>query len=193
MRLLDRTGEIAERWTFVEGDDPVPNDLAPGGPVSDGAVILPYARLGEALLLAAERPGKTGLHLENDVDPRPLAEHFGVLSLISVAFPSFADGRGFSIGRRLRDLGYEGRLRATGPVIADQFAYLLECGFDEVWLPAAVANRQPVESWLAQLSKVNLSYQRGQGATGQGERRRSILDRRRQAGDAQTGGAQASP
>ncbi|MEM6946444.1 MAG: DUF934 domain-containing protein, partial [Pseudomonadota bacterium] len=114
MRLLDRTGEIAERWTFVKGDDPVPNDLAPGGPAPNGAVILPHARLGEALLLAAERPGKTGLHLENDVDPRPLAEHFGALALISVAFPSFADGRGFSIGRRLRDLGYEGRLRATG-------------------------------------------------------------------------------
>ena len=31
------------------------------------------------------------------------------------------DGRGFSIGARLRAMGYVGRLRAAGPLIADQF------------------------------------------------------------------------
>ena len=75
--------------------------------------------------------------------------HFDRLSLISVDFPSFTDGRGFSIGHCLRALGYQGRLRATGPVISDQFDFLLACGFDEVSLPDTVAGRQPPEHWAA--------------------------------------------
>ncbi|MEO0957057.1 MAG: DUF934 domain-containing protein [Pseudomonadota bacterium] len=166
MRLLDRTGEISDAWAFVEGEEPAP----------DGPCILPFDRLEEALTLARARPGGIGLHLPNDADPRSLRPHLAALSMISVEFPSFADGRGFSIAKSLRLIGYEGRLRARGPVIADQFGYLLECGFDEVWLPTSVAHRQPVESWLAQLDKVSLTYQRGGG--GDGPTRASILEQR---------------
>jgi len=176
MRLLDRTGEITDAWAFVEGEEPAP----------DAPCMLPYDRLEEALALAAARPGEVGLHLPNDTDPRGLKPHFGALAMISVEFPSFADGRGFSIAKCLRLIGYEGRLRARGPVIADQFTYLLECGFDEVWLPTHVAQRQPVESWLAQLEKVSLSYQRGtperaHGGAGDAPARASILEQRRAA------------
>ncbi|MEM7499766.1 MAG: DUF934 domain-containing protein [Pseudomonadota bacterium] len=170
MRLLDRTGEIADAWALVEGEEPAP----------DTPAILPLARLDEALRLAAERPGEIGIHLPNDADPHVLTPHFAALAIVSVDFPSFADGRGFSIAKCLRLLGYGGRLRARGPVIADQFAYLLECGFDEVWLPTSVAQRQPVESWLAQLGKVSLAYQRG--GTAAGPARASILEQRRTAG-----------
>ena len=69
------------------------------------------------------------------------------LALIRVAFPATADGRGFSIARRLRALGYTGRLRAAGPLIADQFRMAQRVGFDEVELPDAVAERQPEAHW----------------------------------------------
>jgi len=156
--LLDRTGEIADRWT------PAESDLLPEGPV-----IVPFERL------AGTDHAPLGVHLPNDADPRALADDFARLGLISVDFPSFADGRGFSIGTCLRELGYRGRLRATGPVIADQFAYLLECGFDEVSLPDAVAARQPVAQWLARLDHGTLAYQRGRSL------RASIPDQRRRA------------
>ncbi|MEO0822050.1 MAG: DUF934 domain-containing protein [Pseudomonadota bacterium] len=160
MLLLDHTGEIANRWTEVAEEAALP----------DGPVILPLSRIAEA-----EGRPETGVHLPNTADPRPLPPHFPHLALISVAFPSFADGRGFSIARCLREIGYTGRLRASGPVIADQFGYLLECGFDEVWLPESVAKRQPAADWLDRLGAVSLSYQRGR------EGRASILDRRRAA------------
>jgi uncharacterized protein (DUF934 family) len=161
--LVDRTGAVADDWTMVGEDDPLP----------DGPAILPRSRLSEA----AGRNRPTGVHLPNDADPRDLAGRFDDLALISVAFPSFADGRGFSIGRVLRELGYRGRLRASGPVIADQFAYLLECGFDEAKVTDGVARRQPAERWVGQLSKVTLAYQRG--AVAGSPARASILERRR--------------
>lgn len=154
--LIDRTGEIAERWRLVES-----------GPLPEGPVIVPLDRL------AGTDHAPLGVHVPNDTDPRALVPEFGRLDLISVAFPSFADGRGFSIGACLRELGFTGRLRATGPVIADQFAYLLECGFDEVALPDALALRQPVAHWLARLDRAHLGYQRGRGL------RASIPDQRR--------------
>jgi uncharacterized protein (DUF934 family) len=68
--------------------------------------------------------------------------------MIRVEFPSMGDGRGFSIARRLRELGFAGRLRAAGPLIADQFAAARRVGFDEVEVPESLAARQPEASWL---------------------------------------------
>ena len=69
--------------------------------------------------------------------PTMLRDHLANLPMIRVDFPSFADGRGFTIARRLRDMGYKGRLRARGHVIADQYAMARRSGFDEVEIDAA--------------------------------------------------------
>ena len=69
--------------------------------------------------------------------------------LIKVAFPSSADGRGFTLARQLRALGYKGRLRAQGHVLADQYAMARRSGFDEVEIDEKLAARQPQEQWLA--------------------------------------------
>ena len=156
--LLDGTGEIRDDWVHVADDAPIP---------VTGPVLVPLARLTEAL---AARTA-AGVLIPNDTDPSELAPVLPRLGLIAVEFPGFADGRGFSIAQRLRDLDYQGRLRAHGPVIADQFAYLLACGFDEVAVPAEIAARQPAEQWIAQLGKISLGYQRGRPTP-------SITDRR---------------
>jgi len=54
----------------------------------------------------------------NDRDPADLEPWLERVALIRVAFPAMSDGRGFSIARRLRDMGYAGRLRAAGPLVA---------------------------------------------------------------------------
>jgi hypothetical protein len=51
----------------------------------------------------------------NDRDPADLVPWLDRLAMIRVAFPAMGDGRGFSIARRLRALGFRGRLRAAGP------------------------------------------------------------------------------
>lgn len=83
-----------------------------------------------------------------DTLPEKLVDHLHH-SLIAIDFPSTVDGRGFSLARRLRALGYEGRLRATGKLIADQYAMARRVGFDEVEIGPELAARQPQEQWLA--------------------------------------------
>ena len=163
-QLIDRNGKAEDVWTQLAADQPLP---------ASGAVILPLDRLDEAAGTGLE----LGVHLANDTDPDLVVPHFGRLALISVAFPSFADGRGFSIGHCLRERGFTGRLRAAGPLISDQFDYLLACGFEEVLLPDDLAERQPQEHWIATPGRISLGYQRGM--TGRG----SILDQRRAAGN----------
>lgn len=69
--------------------------------------------------------------------------------LIRIAFPSFSDGRGFTLAAMLRRAGYQGRLRAQGHVIADQYAMARRSGFDEVEIGDDLAARQPEDQWLA--------------------------------------------
>jgi uncharacterized protein (DUF934 family) len=85
--------------------------------------------------------------LSNTDDPEVLRPHLADLGLIRVAFPAFNDGRAFTIARRLRMMGYTGRLRAQGHVIADQYAMARRVGFDEVEISDDLATRQPAEQW----------------------------------------------
>lgn len=89
----------------------------------------------------------TAIDLPADANPDALALE-GV-QIIRIPFASFADGRGFTLARRLRLRGYTGRLRAAGHVIADQYAMARRAGFDEVEISASLAARQPEEQWLA--------------------------------------------
>lgn len=86
------------------------------------------------------------LDVSSDTDPNsiPLC---GSLKMVRVNFPSSADGRGFTIARALRLRGYDGRLRAQGHVLADQYAMARRAGFDEVEIDADLAERQPEDQW----------------------------------------------
>ncbi|MDK3020330.1 DUF934 domain-containing protein [Pseudodonghicola flavimaris] len=96
-----------------------------------------------------------------------LADRLGALDLIRVSFPSFADGRGFTLARDLRRLGYAGRLRACGHLISDQYAMARRSGFDEVEISDDLAARQPEAEWLFRARWRAHDYQsrlRGQSA-----------------------------
>ncbi len=84
-----------------------------------------------------------------DSDPAELVPWFERLAMIRVAFPATGDGRGFSLARRLRALGFTGRLRAAGPLVADQYRAARRVGFDEIELSEAIAARQPQAQWRA--------------------------------------------
>ncbi len=84
------------------------------------------------------------------LDALPAA--FAGVAMIRVTFPSFADGRSFTLARHLRGRGYRGRLRASGHVIADQYAMARRAGFDEIEISAELAARQPADQWLFRAS-----------------------------------------
>jgi uncharacterized protein (DUF934 family) len=71
------------------------------------------------------------VRLEPTDDPASVADRFERIARIEVNFPKFGDGRGYSIGRLLRErYGYKGELRAVGWVVRDHLLYMENCGFD---------------------------------------------------------------
>ncbi len=103
--------------------------------------------------------GGQALDLTSDADPASLAARLDGVEMIAVEFPSFADGRGFTIARALRLMGYDGRLRARGHVLADQYAMARRSGFDEVEISDDLAARQPEDQWLARAGWKEHDYQ----------------------------------
>jgi uncharacterized protein (DUF934 family) len=112
----------------------------------------------------ASEASELAVFLPNEASAEALKPAFDRIALIAVEFPSFADGRGFSLGRRLRALGYKGVLRAKGPLISDQYAFARGCGFDEVEIDDAMAARQPEAHWLKAARNDQALYKRGRAA-----------------------------
>ena len=124
MPLLDRNGSREDRWTRSEG--------AAIGNIP--AALVPWEVLVEAL--DRQEPEQVvGVILPNSVPFSALAPFLPRLALVAITFPAYADGRGFSLARQIRRAGFAGEIRANGPLIADQFAYALSCGFDTIELP----------------------------------------------------------
>ena len=151
--LVGEDGERTDSYTLV--------DAAAGLSLADGPVLVPLTVIDEAI--AARRNARMGLLVANDAPVAAISAYFGAVDLVAVAFPAFSDGRGLSLARRLRRAGFTGTLRASGPLIADQFAEALACGFDEVSLPDAMAARQPIAQWMKAKNIVAGHYQNGYG------------------------------
>ena len=101
----------------------------------------------------------TALDLPGDTAPEDLRGRISGLSHIRILIPGFADGRGYTLARQLRRMGFQGRLRASGPLIADQYAMARRSGFDEVEIPQDLAARQPESDWLARADWRAAQYQ----------------------------------
>ena len=74
---------------------------------------------------------RIGLWLAADDQATDILGDLKLIPVIAIRFPAFADGRGFSTGRLLRErYGYDGELRAIGEPIRDQLSYLVRVGFN---------------------------------------------------------------
>lgn len=122
----------------------------------DGDIIVPLAlwRAARAALLARE--GRLGLWLAGDQEPAELAGDLQHFDVVAVDFPRFTNGRGYSVGRLLRErYGWRGELRAIGDIQRDQLSYLARCGFDAFDL----RDSEDVEVALAAFDDFSESYQ----------------------------------
>ena len=124
-------------WITVGEEDELP---------AKGDIIVPYARLPVAA------PGRLGVVLSNHLHVGELDLKVDEIALIVLTFPSFADGRAYSQARALRNtLSYSGELRASGHLLPDQLAFMVEVGFDSFDLQT---DRFPVERWTEALDAV---------------------------------------
>lgn len=136
---------IDDAWTLVR-------DAEAGAPA--GPAILPLALW--KTLRDSRAAADTGVWLAPAADPAELAGAVAELPVIAVDFPQFADGRGYSIGRLLRErYGFAGELRAIGDVLRDQLYPLEQVGFNAFSLRE---DRDPAKD-IAGLHDFSLGYQ----------------------------------
>ena len=94
--------------------------------------------------------------LESGEGPEAIANDLKHFAILGVNFPKFADGRGYSIARLLRErFAYTGEIRALGDVLQDQLFLLKRCGFDAFALRAD----KDIEAALAGFTVFSESYQ----------------------------------
>ncbi|WCM20610.1 DUF934 domain-containing protein [Paraburkholderia bryophila] len=129
--IIKNRAIVNDDWTLVrpaeDGSLPAVNDLPAG------KVLVPLAlwQAEREALAASRRAAEVGVWLAPDNEPADLVADFDKIALIGVDFPVFRDGRGYSIGRLLRErYGYKGELRAIGDVLRDQITFMFRCGFD---------------------------------------------------------------
>ncbi len=150
--LIKQRKIVEDRWrVFGLPNEPVADSLP-----AEGDIVVPLSvwRGQQAALLG--RQGRTGVWLEASEDPAALFSAGPMPELVAVRFPSFTDGRGYSIARLLRERhGFRGELRAIGDVIRDTLFDLSRCGFDAF----ALRDDQDAEAALAAFDDFTEVYQ----------------------------------
>ena len=122
MPQLIKSGVVTQdRWMLLRE----PDAALPSSPV----IVTLATWLASRAELASR--ADVGVWLAPADDPALLAGDVGKLPVIAIDFPRFADGRGYSIARLLRDrYDYQGELRAIGDIARDQLYFLHQVGFD---------------------------------------------------------------
>lgn len=121
MATIYKDGEfVEESWGTADAET---------DPAVTGDVLVPLTRfLADADAWLA-RDGRTAVLVEAGDTVEPVEPYLDRLALVAVDFPSFADGRGFSAARVLREqIGYKGDIRALGKYILDQVPLARRCG-----------------------------------------------------------------
>ena len=154
MTEIIKNGQIvSDDWQVLKlAEGETPETVALDG----GKLIIPLAvwQARKAAILASGQP--VGVWLDSHEGPEAIAADLTSFALVAVNFPKFADGRGYSTARLLRErYGYRGELRAIGDVLHDQLFLMKRCGFDAF----AVRADKDIRAALAGLGDFSEAYQ----------------------------------
>jgi uncharacterized protein (DUF934 family) len=129
-----------------------------------GAEVFPALRAKHVLLPlglylheedeARSQLAGVGVWLDSHEQAEVLADRLERLPIIAINFPVFSDGRGYTLARALRELGFAGEIRAQGDVLRDQLCFMQRCGFDSF----ALRKDQDTEDCLAAFEDFSASY-----------------------------------
>ena len=146
MHIIEQGHVQPNPWTSVGDSDPLPPQHV--------LVSLRRFVADHAALQAHGWPVGVVVHPTD-----PWREHITLLAgapMIAIVFQTFADGRGYSIARHLRDhAGYRAALWARGDILRDQIYYYRRCGFDVFDVPTG----QRPEDLLAGWDDFSVAYQ----------------------------------
>ena len=121
-QILRDTQVVSDNWILLdENAESLPN----------GDLLLSFEQWQNFAEQLSNHSGSIGVWLEGHAEIEQIIEPLLNLPLIAINFPKFADGRGFSAARLIRErYNYSGELRAIGGFIRDQLYLLKRCGFN---------------------------------------------------------------
>ena len=152
-KIIKNEQIVDDAWQILKlSEGQTPETLA----LPTTATLLPLAiwlaRKDE--IIAAQQP--IGVWLDSSEGPEVIASDLGHFAIIGINFPKFADGRGYSSARLLRErYAYRGEIRAIGDVLQDQLFFMRRCGIDAY----AVREDKDIDAALAGLRTFSETYQ----------------------------------
>lgn len=125
--IIKNKAIVTDDWNLLKlAEGETPDSVA----VAAGKQIVPL-KVWLAQHAALKARTDIGVWIASDERPEELKDDLAVLPLVAVDFPSFADGRGYSIAFNLRTrLNFSDELRAIGDVLRDQLFYMQRVGFN---------------------------------------------------------------
>jgi len=136
---MNMTQIILDKKIATDDWNLVADDMA----LSTAKEVINFSRWAAAVgvekeaLIAKRDAGTLGIQLNAGDTADLLADECQGFALINVEFPKFADGRGYSAARLLRErYGFTGQLRAIGDVLYDQLFFMMRCGFNAMAMRA---------------------------------------------------------
>ncbi len=150
-KLINRQQLLTDQWIRIDDAAALPTAVPAHLPV-----LVSLACWQRDRLALATRQGRLGVELATHHEASAIAEHIGSFGLVTIHFPKFTDGRGYSLARTLRErLRFRGELRAAGDVLRDQLFNLSRIGFDTF----ALRDDQDVDASLAAFRDFSEAYQ----------------------------------
>lgn len=124
MALVNLTGIQPTEYSELAADT---------APVEGETVLVDFARFAQEDESFFKQAGRVGVRLNTEMSFTELEPFANKIAFVAIDFPSFGDGRGFSLAVRLRkDFGFKGEIRAVGNTIPDQAQFLMRAGFDTI-------------------------------------------------------------
>jgi len=106
----------------------------------------------------APRALRHEVDLSGDADPAAFLKSLPPQAQVRLTMPGFADGTLFSRARRLRRLGYTGRLCASGPLLPDQLHMARGAGFDVLEPDHDILSRSDAATWRMAANRYRTSH-----------------------------------
>lgn len=147
--LIDLNQEIEDKWIHLGTDAPA---------VEQQHFIVASKEFERCWSELDNYPAIFGLELQTSDEVEEFIPYLHRLGIILLNFPSFADGRGFSQARLLRErFGYRGDIRAVGDVQRDQLAFMRRCGINQFLLKDGESPQQALKAF----AEIEHQYQAG--------------------------------
>lgn len=146
--LINESAVLENDWAIIDSEEALQS--------ATGKVLVST----ELLEKAKENSDLTaGLILNGDADLDALKDQIADASVVAINFPAFADGRGYSLARLLKErFNYEGEIRAIGDVLIDQLHFMKRCGFDTYLLKEGLIAKEALNYFKTFSDPYQLAY-----------------------------------